>query len=145
MAPLRGRKWEGGWRFHPFSIKTTGKEFGFSRRGTGKLVPSNLAAAWTPHGSESLIGGALQGRKQFDPRGASMLCRKSMWQLAAEVAALVAIPALDQVLGMGSYELLKVSELLEGRRRLKEEVKEEALRGWVANEGDERWGLDSTT
>jgi len=104
------------------------------------LAPSNLAAAWTPYGEESLIGGVLQGRKQFDPRGASMLCRKSMWKLAAEVAALVAAPALNEVLSVGTYGLVKGAEVLEGRRRVKGEVKEEVLREWVGNEGDEEWG-----
>lgn len=141
MAPLRDRKWEGGYRFHPFEIKTTEKEFRFSRRGGGKLVPSNLAAAWTPYGEETLIGGVLQGRKQFDPRGASMLCRKSMWELAAEVAALVTVPAVSQALSLGSYELVKANGLLEERRNVKEEVEDAALRGWVRNEGDEGWGL----
>jgi tRNA-specific adenosine deaminase 1 len=144
MAPLKGRKWETGYRFHPFIIKTTGREFRFSRRGVGQgvLVPSNLAAAWTPYGEESLIGGVLQGRKQFDPRGASILCRKSLWKLTAEVAALVAVPALSETLGVGSYGLVKGAGLLDGRRRVKGEAKGEALRGWVGNEGDEEWGVD---
>jgi tRNA-specific adenosine deaminase 1 len=140
MSPLKGRKWDGGYRFHPFSIKTTEREFRFSRRGAGKLVPSNLAAAWTPYLEETLIGGVLQGRKQFDPRGASMLCRKSMWKLAAEVATLVAVPAVSLAMNVGSYELVKANGL-EGRRRAKEEAKREALRGWVRNEGDEGWQL----
>jgi tRNA-specific adenosine deaminase 1 len=153
MAPLKGRRWENGYRFHPLRIKTAGREFCFSRRGSAstgsgaekgvEFVPSNLAAAWTPYGEESLIGGVLQGRKQFDPRGASMLCRKSMWKLAAEVAALVAIPAVSQVLSLGSYELVKSASLLEGRRKVKEEVKEKALKGWVRNSGDEGFGLDA--
>lgn len=154
MAPLKGRKWDTtGYRFHPFAIRTTAREFRFSRRGTGErgpglggkleLVPSNLAAAWTPYGEETLIGGVLQGRKQFDPRGASMLCRKSKWKLAAEVAALVAIPAVSQALSVGSYGLVKGAGVLEGRRRVKEEVKAEALRGWVGNWGDEGWGVDA--
>lgn len=150
MAPLKDRQWGNGYRFHPFRILTTRTEFAFSRRGrlveeggrSGtagelELVPSNLAAGWTPYGEESLIGGVLQGRRQFDPRGASVLCRKSMWKLAAELAALVAVPAVSQTLSQGSYELVKSSSLLEARIRVKDEVKERALRGWITNEGDD--------
>lgn len=161
MAPLTGRgngagegEWEGGYRFQGFRIRGTGREFEFSRRaqaegreGTEGLefVPSNLAAAWTPYGDESLIGGVLQGRKQFDARGASMLCRKRMWELASEVAGLVDVLAVSQVLRLGSYELVKSSGLLEGRRKVKEEVKERALKGWVRNEGDDGFTLDADT
>jgi tRNA-specific adenosine deaminase 1 len=149
MAPLRERNWESGYAFHPFAIGTTEREFRFSRRGPDegrglgpKLVPSNLAVAWTPHGEETLIGGVLQGRKQFDPRGASMLCRKRMWRLAAEVAAILAIPALKEALSVENYGLVKGIGLLEARRRIKEEVRGEALMGWVGNEGDEDWRVD---
>jgi tRNA-specific adenosine deaminase 1 len=142
MAPLQGRRWSGGYSFHPFSIKTTTVEFHFSRRAPGKLVPSNLAAVWTPYVEESLIGGVLQGRKQFDPRGASALCRRSMWRLAAEVAALVStVPALSGDLSVGSYGLVKNDRLLEERRKVKKEVKE-VLKGWNDNGGDEGWKLE---
>ena len=64
-----------------------------------------------------------------------------MWKLAAEVAALADIPALSQTLRAESYGLVKGSGLLEWRRRVKEEVKGEALKGWVGNGGDEGWGI----
>lgn len=73
-----------------------------------------------------------------------MLCRKNMWKLAAEVAGLVAVPALSRALGVGSYGLVKGAGLLEARRRVKEEIKESALRGWVENAVDEGWGIEST-
>jgi tRNA-specific adenosine deaminase 1 len=146
---------EGGYRFKGLLVRGTRREFEFSRRrrenggveaGEGgqevQLVPSNLAAAWTPYGDESLIGGVLQGRKQFDPRGASMICRKRMWELAAEVAAIVDVPDITRALRAGLYELVKASGLLEERRRVKAEVKEKALKGWVRNEGDDEFGLD---
>lgn len=140
MAPFCDRGWDGGYRYHSFQIRTTRKEFEFSRRGTGqfeKLVPSNLAATWTPYGEETLIGGVLQGRKQFDPRGASMICKRNMWKLALDVAAMVAVPTISQVLSSGSYYQMKKSSLLEGRRNVKEEVKEKALQGWTPNGGDD--------
>ncbi len=107
-----------------------------------KIVASNLAAAWTPCLEETLIGGVLQGRRQFDARGASSLCRKSLWRLAAEVAALVAVPAVRCALNVESYELVKAAGVLEARRRVKDDVKEMALRGWMRNEGDGLWGID---
>jgi tRNA-specific adenosine deaminase 1 len=151
MAALKDRKWDAGYEFHPFEIMTTEREFRFSRRSAKlegtleqKLVPSNLATAWTPYLEETLIGGVLQGRKQFDPRGASGVCRKSMWRLAAEVATLVSVPAVNQALSAGSYDLVKGNGLLESRRIVGEEGKETSLRGWVRNEGDEEWGLEES-
>jgi tRNA-specific adenosine deaminase 1 len=86
MRNVSGQTWEGtGYRFHPFAVLSTSREFSFSRRShhppsapphppypTPNLVPSNLSTAWTaaptsaPTGiEESLIGGVLQGRKAF--------------------------------------------------------------------------------
>jgi tRNA-specific adenosine deaminase 1 len=141
MEPLHNQKWEGGYKYHPFQIRTTKSEFGFSRRSgsssSGKLVPSNLAAAWTPYGEETLIGGVLQGRKQFDPKGAGMICKRNMWKLALDVATMIAVPTICQALGSDSYERVKKSGLLNRRRIVKEEVKGKALQGWAPNGGDD--------
>jgi tRNA-specific adenosine deaminase 1 len=145
MRELKGKRWEGGYKFSEFGVRGTGREFSFSRPGREgeevEFVPSNLATAWTPYGEESLIGGVLQGMKQFDPRGASMLCRKRMWELAADVASLLDVSAVSQALSLGSYEQFKSSDLLEGRRQVKEEVKETTLKGWVRNSGDDEFSL----
>jgi tRNA-specific adenosine deaminase 1 len=145
MAPLHSRKWDGGYRYHPFQIRTAKSEFSFSRRGgsssSEKLVPSNLAAAWTPYGEETLIGGVRQGRKQFDPRGAGMMCKRNMWKLALDVAAMISVPTIYQALDSDSYQRVKKSDLLNRRRIVKEEVKGKALQGWIPNGGDD-FGLE---
>lgn len=88
------------YAFRPFAVKTTTSEFSFSQRAVsltatptaaaGSIAPSNLAAAWTRSGlEETSLGGTLQGRKQFDPRGASFASRRKTWAVAAEVAGLL--------------------------------------------------------
>jgi tRNA-specific adenosine deaminase 1 len=144
MAPVRDRRWKGGYRYQPFQFRTTSTEFSFSRRCSGpeKLVPSNISAVWTPYGEETLIGGVLQGRKQFDVRGASMISKRSMWKLALEVSALLAMPMISRALSCATYKEVKLSKLLEGRRKVKEDAKERALKGWVANWGND-FGLEA--
>ncbi|KAK8061245.1 hypothetical protein PG994_007611 [Apiospora phragmitis] len=99
----------GGYRFAPFRVDTTDLEFAFSRRGVtnrlaregaaaaaavaaaaDKIAASNLAVAWTASGlEEASLGGTLQGRKLFDPRGASFASRRKMWVLAVEIASML--------------------------------------------------------
>jgi tRNA-specific adenosine deaminase 1 len=136
--------WKGGYRFQCFEVKPTSREFKWSRRALSsaeKAVPSNLSAVWTPHRQETLIGGVLQGRKQLDPRGASIICRKGMWVDALRLAGLVGIPVLLEAIKTGRYEDMKQSEMLEERRKIKEDVKD-VLKGWVKNSGDDDWGLE---
>jgi len=148
MAPLKSKTWPGDYSFRPFHIKTTDQEFKFSRRSKlgpeDKLVPSNISASWTPHHEETLIGGILQGRKQFDPRGASKVCKKSMWKLAVDTVKLLKIPALESAILVGSYGALKASESLRDRRRVKEDVRAVLTKGspWVKNDGGEAFGVD---
>ncbi|RDW80139.1 hypothetical protein BP6252_04777 [Coleophoma cylindrospora] len=143
-------QWGGGYRFHPFEIKTTGREFAYSRRaspsavggdanGEVRYVSSNLAASWTANGrDETIIGGVLQGRKQFDPRGASRMCKRRMWKLAMEVAGLVAVEGgVRMGLEMKRYKDVKEGEALKWRRNVKEDVKATSLKGWVKNGGEE--------
>lgn len=106
-----------------------------------KAMSSNLSAVWTRGWQETLIGGGMQGRKQFDPRGASAVCRRSMWKMMMQITALAGLPALVEVLGQERYKDVKGSEVLRARRTVKEEVKRHALKGWVKNTGDEIWGL----
>jgi tRNA-specific adenosine deaminase 1 len=105
-------------------------------------VPSNLAAAWSPCVEEGLIGGVLQGRKQFDPRGASRMCKKRLWELAREVAALAACEDVERGLDSASYAEVKCGMVLGARRKVKQEVRDEALRGWVRNAGGEDFARD---
>lgn len=144
MAPVQSR-WEGGYAFRPFEVRTTGMEFEFSRRVDGlegtKYVTSNLAAVWTAHGLvENVIGGALQGRKQTDPKGGSAVSRRNMWALARDIAGQVA--GMDDFsFGQGTYEDLKVADVLAERRKVKQDLRAEALKGWVRNVGDDEFRI----
>lgn len=139
-----GGGWGGGYVFRPFEVRTTAVEFGFSRRGGPegtRYVASSLATAWTANGlAENIIGGVLQGRKQMDPRGGSKLDRQWIWHLAVEVAEGVGMP--EAVPADGTYEEMKEAEVLSVRRKVNEDVKAQALKGWVRNAGDEGHVLD---
>ncbi|KAF2850155.1 hypothetical protein T440DRAFT_115455 [Plenodomus tracheiphilus IPT5] len=140
--------WKGGYKFSPFEVRGTSREFGWSRRmvgGSEKAMPSNLSAVWTPGWQETLIGGVLQGRKQTDPRGASAICRRKMWGLAVQVAGVVGGQTLVGVLGKRKYESLKEDEALEGRRKVKEDMKRGGLQGWVKNIGDDGFSLEENS
>ncbi|KAF1843056.1 uncharacterized protein K460DRAFT_367985 [Cucurbitaria berberidis CBS 394.84] len=138
--------WQGGYGFHPFNVRPSSREFAWSRRSIGlgeKAVPSNLSAVWTPSWQETLIGGVLQGRKQTDPRGASQLCRRSMWKTAVQVAGLVGMPLLIEAFGKAAYKEMKDDTAIAHRRRVKNDMKI-ALKGWVANSGDEAFTLEDS-
>lgn len=134
----------GSYAFVPFRMDTTTQDFGFSKRAvaarTDKTSASNLAVAWTRDGlEEGLIGGMLQGRKQFSPKGASAVSRRGMWNMAREVAALLEDGEGDRIrsaLDVKTYDEVKGVELLDGRRAVKTEVRREALKGWLPNMGD---------
>ncbi|KAF2738826.1 hypothetical protein EJ04DRAFT_485787 [Polyplosphaeria fusca] len=144
VTPQVEQPWRGsGYHFQGFDVRTTEKEFEFSRRGVStpqKAVPSNLSAVHTPHLQETLIGGTLQGRKQFDPKGASAICRRSMWKTAIEVAVLVGLPMLLGALTKPAYGEAKRSPNLAIRKRVKDEVRCVALEGWIQNTGDDDFG-----
>ncbi|CAK3957622.1 related to tRNA-specific adenosine deaminase 1 [Lecanosticta acicola] len=141
MAPLTSKTWrKTGYGFKPFEVLTTKREFDFSKR-TG-AVPSNLSALYTPHRSEMLTKGVLQGRKQLDAKGASSVSRRLLWKKVLAIAVLGGIPALERVLRKETYEQVKQSRQLEGREEAKRTAREISLRGWRRNDGDERWGLD---
>lgn len=148
MQSVAGRRWDGGYAFREFSVQTTSLEFTYSKREVGRrsdrTSASNLAVTWSAAGlEEGLVGGVLQGRKQFDGKGASRTSRRGMWALALDVASMdgVGSEEVRMVLGGGTYGDVKEGELLEVRRRVKSDVKREALKGWVRNKGDESFGL----
>ena len=138
-------KWQNGYTFSPFSILTTSEEFGWSRR-TGisedQITPSNKSAVYTPYSQEVIIGGVLQGRKQSDPRGACIISRKQMWQ-----ALLNSVENWESHYGpyfskSGTYRTLKETDILRGRKQIKDDVVSIALKGWIANEGDNDFSLE---
>lgn len=138
MNSLQGKTWMGGYSFRPFEVKSTCREFAFSRRSiAGSKTPSNLSVICTSHLRERLTNGVLQGRKQFTPQGASVLCKKSMWKAVAEVVAMLGVPVLESTLSHGTYGELKLDECLANRRKVKEDIRSDALKGWIANGGED--------
>ncbi|KAK0327074.1 hypothetical protein LTR82_001836 [Friedmanniomyces endolithicus] len=149
-----GGGWGGGYEFGAFEVKTTERMFeyckpvvGGSDGGEGvEPVGSNLSALWTWSGKlEVLINGVLQGRKQFDPRGASCVSRRKVWESVREVltsvdeAGLCDQEALRVVRGCATYEHLKACQPLQARERVKRDARNLALRGWTRNTGDADW------
>lgn len=140
MKPVLGKRWLGGYAFRPFKTVTTTREFPFSRHNTtSKRNPpkgSNIAAVYNPFLQETLINGVLQGRKQSDLRGGSGLCNVQMWKLVFQIAAMMALPLLPKLQSFASNRQAKESELLEARRQVQKAVRQDALKGWIPNEGD---------
>jgi tRNA-specific adenosine deaminase 1 len=147
ICPTMAERWDkSGYRYQSFEVTTTEREFDFSRRGVSasqKAVPSNLTAVYTPHLQETLIGGTLQGRKQFDSRGASAICRRSMWKIAVEVAAWACVPTLAGLLRKSTYKEVKQLPALKERNAIKEHVQSIALAGWVKSDEDLDFSIES--
>lgn len=143
LAPLGAAEaeWRQGYVFRPFEVRTTSLEFEYSRRGPGhgeglRYVASNLATAWSCNGlAENLIGGVIQGWKQSDARAGSAVSRGKMWALQHEVSRQVRPDGIPPTLG--TYGALKDGPELAMRRRVKKDVRTEALKGWVRNTGDD--------
>jgi len=137
--------WPLGYRFQPFEVTTTNLEFSFCRRPTSeeiKVTPSNITAVFTTRLQETLIGGVLQGRKQGDPRAASAISRKAMWQAVADVARALGSPVLLDAIQQDSYGEFKSQNIFEDRRKVAGDVKKMVLQGWVPNSGDEVFRLN---
>ncbi|KAF9871906.1 hypothetical protein CkaCkLH20_10538 [Colletotrichum karsti] len=147
MRALDGREWRGGYRFCQFEVRTTDREFEFSRRSVKgraeKIAASNMAAVWTAGGvDEGTMGGVLQGRKAFDARGASAVSRRRMWEsVKGIVGDLEDGVGLRESLEVSTYAEVKGSEALSARREVKRDARTEALAGWVANVGDDDFRL----
>ena len=155
------RRWEmAGYSFRPFSVQGTTRTFEYCKPAANKpmdeekAVPSNLSSIYTPHASEALIYGVLQGRKQFDGSGASCISRRKMWQAVGDAAALARDAAeqegergllsrmecLVSHVTDGSYSEMKLRSHV--TQEVKQVVQENALKGWKRNEGDSDWKLD---
>lgn len=159
LSPLAGHSWPGGYVFHPLTVRTTTREFAFSRRAGGKrkAIGSDITTVSVPTASltQTLTRGRLRGRRAGDPLGGSIICRREVWKAVKEVLVLAhdkAIFDLDrqvQALAGGeseNYRGLKLSELLQGRQKIKADLTGPSgvLKGWgPRREGDrdDGWSL----
>ncbi|KAL8815513.1 MAG: hypothetical protein Q9223_005357 [Gallowayella weberi] len=142
LKPMARHRWTGGYAFRPFEVRSTNREFTYSRRSkpasSRELRTSNVAAVFNPYVQEALILGRLQGRQKLDPKGASAICSKRMWATTIQVLAALGTPQLlQQISGSPRVRDWKDSRLFADRRRVKADVTAEALSGWIRNEGDD--------
>ncbi|KAF3068728.1 hypothetical protein CFAM422_007763 [Trichoderma lentiforme] len=153
MKPVAGKQWAEGYAFRPFNVEVTTVEFEFSKRAVqarSKVISaSNLAATWSASGfEETILGGVLQGRKQFDIRGASKTSRRQMWLKSKELSDQLSASNAGRHGGLrehlssaSSYQDIKDGPLLAERRQVKAQVRQLALKGWIQNEGDSGFGI----
>ena len=137
---------DGGYRYRPFEVRTTTREFKFGRRispsaAITAIVPSNIASLTFGPNQETLINGVLQGRKHADPKGASSVSRRKMWSLALSIATLVGERAISHSLSRSTYRDMKQQHPLRAREAMKSAARLVALKGWKKNSGDEEWTL----
>jgi tRNA-specific adenosine deaminase 1 len=138
------RDWQGsqaGYGFRPFEVKTTRRKFAYSAQGA-EAGGSNLSALHTPRRQEILVNGVLQGRKQYDPRGASSASRRGLWRLALEVAVMVGTPAIVKTLNQPTYAMAKEDANNHAREAAKQMAWDKALMGWKRNERDDAWSVE---
>ena len=137
MLPAAGLCLPANYKFRPFQIKTTDITFHHSRRAAGINAKgckgSNVSAVWTPNHQETLINGVLQGRKQTDRMGASALSRVQIWNLFLQTVNLLDVPLLNNSLSWSSYRDMKLSQGLQNRRQVKNNIISDALKGWNFN------------
>ena len=141
MASVQDIHWPSTYAFRPFQVKGTDLDLSISRKSAHSksdvIKGSNLSAVWTPYMQEILINGVLQGRKQGDPKGASMLSRKKMAEQVCSVVPLCEILAIEHVLLYTSYKAMKASRRLSDRHHVKTDVISKALKDWVKNSEDD--------
>jgi tRNA-specific adenosine deaminase 1 len=139
---------EAAFRFRPFRVRTTNRRFAWEK--SEDCVASNLSAVVVAAATgrekshqEVLINGVLQGRKMSDPRGASVLSRRRMWEAVLEVAEKTHLVGLNKDLRAErrTYEYVKKLPESSAREQMKTEVRSKALVGWARNIGDDQWSL----
>ncbi|KAI6877227.1 hypothetical protein KC318_g16889 [Hortaea werneckii] len=131
-----------GYSLNFFEVAPTSRKFEYEK--VDGATASNISALSTPLGQETLINGVLQGRKQSDPKGASTVSRRRLWEDVAALAAAVGDMegfVRHGVLDSSTYASLKAGAVLEARSNVKKLVWREALKGWQRNYGDEEWSL----
>ncbi|RMY47234.1 hypothetical protein D0863_15680 [Hortaea werneckii] len=129
-----------GYSLNFFDVAPTSRKFEYEK--ADGATASNISALSTPHRQETLINGVLQGRKQSDPKGASTVSRRRLWEDVAALAAAVGDMegfVRHGVLDSSTYASLKAGAALEAKSGVKRLVREEALKGWQRNFGDEEW------
>ncbi|KAI9758362.1 MAG: hypothetical protein M4579_003101 [Chaenotheca gracillima] len=102
----------------------------------------------------------MQGRRQFDPKGASEICRRKVWEAVAATVSLLGRPDTlsnvktvsaneEQISGRrqqdpfeGTYKDLKEqNQQLAARREVKSSVRSASLKNWTRNSGDDLFHL----
>lgn len=146
LRPMAGRRWNDDYAFRPFSVETCTRAFQFCQHAVAarskSVAASNVAVAWSRNGlDEVLIGGSRQGRRQFHAKGASKVSRHSMWRLVHGIASQLSSWPSAAAVEAQSYRDMKMGEALRVRRQVKQEVYNEALKGWLSNTGDDTFGL----
>lgn len=139
-----------GYCYAPFHVKSTARDFTFSRRSAANqpstsVIPSNISSLSYASTQETLINGVLQGRKQADPKAASAVSRRRLWSLALSIATLIGEASLSRALSRPTYHDLKADALLQPRLLVKKLVTQSTLKGWKRNSGDDNWSLCSTS
>ncbi|KAK3629053.1 hypothetical protein LTR56_018289 [Elasticomyces elasticus] len=144
-----GQQWHGGYAFKAFTVCTTSRLFEYANAADatesqpGVVIGSNISTLSTLSGrQEVVINGVLQGRKQTDPKGASCVSRRKMWEAVCRVEDAMD-PAAFARASDETYAEFKASSRLRSREQVKRDVKAVALRGWKANAGDAEWRLSS--
>lgn len=146
---LEGQSWSEGYSFRPFGVEITAIDFAFSKKKAAerwtKISPSTVGAAWSRSGfEETIVGGVLQGRKQSEVRGASQTSRRQMWMAARNLAGELGDGHLDvqSALGKKAYADVKKCILLSARSQVTASARNEALGGWIQNQGDSDFHID---
>ena len=60
-----------------------------------RFAPCSVSTVWNPHLHENLINGVLLGRRPFDPRGASALCRRMAAKAVLDVLVHYSFSSLE--------------------------------------------------
>lgn len=140
---------EGGFAFRPFKVNTTKLSFPFARPDTSQseqgIRPSNIACVRYGSSSEIIINGVLQGRKQTDPRGASALSRRKMWELTRSIALQLTAPSIITALSHEMYSEVKLDDSLQLRAAAKSRLIQGTLCPWTRTAADRDWSLSDHT
>ena len=143
----------GGYSFHPINISGTSQEFAYSRRAGGekRLIGSDITTLAIPtHGiQQTLTKGRLRGRREGDPLGGSVVCRKEIWKIVQEIVRENTTSESIRLAADGgptkTYQGLKQSVAVACRAKCKSWVTCEGngLEGWGDSaDEDVKWSLE---